>query len=193
MAPSRSGVDSYSFGTACDFRSLELPRLFGLSKEFVELSDRWDLCEVLGALRPAKNERDGSRLCFGESFGEGGYCGMAVKPGVGGSAARLGETGMVSLSDLLLDSCVTGRMVAPLKKGELDGDLGERGVRGLAPSELWAPGVSGDEIFAFVCRVEVLRSKFGTVDCRDGIFEAKREPVVALNRDADNLRGSEKE
>lgn len=71
---------------------------------------------------------------------------MAVTPGLLGSAV-LGETGKTGLVDLLLKSWVTGRMVAPLVKGELEEDLGERGVRGLGPSELWAPGVSGDEIF----------------------------------------------
>lgn len=115
---------------------------------------------------------------------------MAVKPGVGGSAVRPGDTGARSLSDLLLDSCVTGRMVAPLKKGGLEGDLGERGVRGLGPSELWAPGVSGDEIFAlFVCRVEVLRSKFGTVDCLDGILEDIVGRRVLLRGNSANRQG----
>lgn len=103
-----------------------------------------------------------------------------MKPGVGGSAAaRLGETGNVGLFDLLFDSWVTGRIVAPLKKGELDEDLGERGVRGLGPSELWAPGVSGDEIFAFACKVEVLRSKLGTVEFLDGILDVVRVLVAS--------------
>lgn len=39
MAPGRSGVDSYSFDDICVLRSLELPRLLGLSPEFPELSD----------------------------------------------------------------------------------------------------------------------------------------------------------
>lgn len=95
-----------------------------------------------------------------------------MTPGVVGSPVeeRLGETGNVGLLDLVLESCVTGRMVVPLKKGELDEDLGERGVRGLSPSELWPPGDSGDEIFTFVCRENELRSKLGTAECRDGIF-----------------------
>ena len=78
----------------------------------------------------------------------------------------------MGLWDLVLESCVTGRMVVlfPLKNGELDEDLGERGVRGLGPSELWALGDSGDEIFKFVCREKELRSKLGTAECRDGIF-----------------------
>lgn len=72
--------------------------------------------------------------------------------------------------DLVLESWVTGRIVVPLKNGELDEDLGERGVRGLGPSELWPPGDSGDEIFKFVCREKELRSKLGTAECRDGIL-----------------------
>lgn len=55
-------------------RSVELPRLFGLSAEVLEPSDRWALWEDLGALRPEKKDREGSRVCRGESFGgEGGY------------------------------------------------------------------------------------------------------------------------
>lgn len=76
----------------------------------------------------------------------------------------------MGLVDLLLKSWVTGRIVVPLVKGELEEDLGERGVRGLGPSELWAPGVSGEEIFGFECRDRELRSKFGTVDCLNGIL-----------------------
>ena len=96
-------------------------------------------------------------------------------PGVAGSAEVMpGEASNVGLFDLLFESCVTGLIVAPLKNGELDDDFGDRGVRGLGPSELWAPGVSGDEIFASACRVEVLRSKLGTVDCLDGILGVNR-------------------
>lgn len=61
--------------------------------------------------------------------------------------------------------------MVPLVKGELAEDLGERGVRGLSPSELWAPGDRGDEIFELACRVRELRSKFGRVDCLNGIFD----------------------
>jgi hypothetical protein len=39
MAPGKSGVDSYSFEDIWALRSLELPRLFGFSAEFPELSD----------------------------------------------------------------------------------------------------------------------------------------------------------
>jgi hypothetical protein len=94
-----------------------------------------------------------------------------VKPGVGGSVARPGEAGKVGLFDIELESRVTGRIVAPLKKGELEEDFGECGVRGLRPSLLWAPGVRGDEIFAAACRVDELRSKFGPMACLEGIVE----------------------
>jgi hypothetical protein len=43
---------------------------------------------------------------------------------------------MTGLLPLLLESWVTGRMVAPLRNGELEDDFGERGVKGLRPSEL---------------------------------------------------------
>lgn len=80
-------------------------------------------------------------MCLDESFGEGKYCGIAVRPGVEGSGAvsavRLpDEGGIVGLVALVLESWVTGRMVVPLKNGELDPDLGDRGVKGLSPSEL---------------------------------------------------------
>jgi hypothetical protein len=136
MAPGKSGVDSYNFEDIWALRSLELPRLFGFSAEFPELSDLCALWEYFGALRLAKKERDGSRVCFGDSLGDGGYGGIAVKPGVGGSVAIPGDAGKVGLFETELESCVTGRMVAPLKNGELEEDLGECGVRGLRPSEL---------------------------------------------------------
>jgi hypothetical protein len=159
----------------CVLRSLELPRLSALHPGFPVLSDLCVRCAGLGALRVAKNEREESLVCFWGCFGDGGYWGMAVRPGVLGSAAVSGETGKIGLVDLLLRSCVTGRMVVPLVKGELEEeDLGERGVRGLGPSELWAPGDSGEEIFGFECRVRELRSKFGTADFRNGILGANR-------------------
>jgi hypothetical protein len=43
---------------------------------------------------------------------------------------------MTGLLPLLLESWVTGRMVEPLRNGELEEDFGERGVKGLRPSEL---------------------------------------------------------
>lgn len=62
---------------------------------------------------------------------------------------------------------MTGRIVAPLKSGELDADLGERGVKGVGPSELWSPGVTGDETFSFFDSVlHELRSRLGTVEVR---------------------------
>jgi hypothetical protein len=106
---------------------------------------------------------------LGDSLGDGGYCGIAVKPGVGGSVAAPGEEGKAGLSEVWFESCVTGRIVAPLKNCELDEDLGECGVRGLRPSELWAAGDSG-EFFAPACRVDGLRSKFGMIECLEGIL-----------------------
>lgn len=62
-------------------------------------------------------------------------------------------------------------MLAPLKSGELDADLGERGVKGLRPSELWAPGVRGEEILPwFESDLSDLRSKLGTAELRDGML-----------------------
>lgn len=167
-------MDSYDLAETWPLRSDEPSLLLGFS-EFPDPSDLWDLCDDLGALRLAKKEREVSRVCLGVSRGEGGYWGIAVRPGVDGWGARPGEVGKVGLFDLLLlESWVTGRMVAPLKNGELEEDLGERGVRGLGPSELWAPGVSGEAIFTFVWSVAELRSKLGTVDCLDGILGVYR-------------------
>lgn len=89
-------------------------------------------------------------------------------PGVVGSAEPVpGESGRTGLVALLSESCITGRIVAPLKSGELDADLGERGVKGVGPSELWSPGVTGDETFSFFDSVlHELRSRLGTVEVR---------------------------
>lgn len=96
---------------------------------------------------------------------------MAVRPGVGGSAAKdPGEVGIVGLFTLLL-SWVTGRIVAPLNNGELDADFGEQGVKGLGRSELCALGVMGDESLPlFVSAFNEPRSRLGTVDCREGML-----------------------
>lgn len=117
---------------------------------------------------------------------------MAVRPGVAGSAAdsaadRPGEVGIVvGLVGLLLESWVTGRMVAPLENGELDDDLGERGVRGLAPSELWAPGVRGEVTLPlFVSDLRDLRSRLGTVEFRDGMLGGRGGRILQLE-----LRGA---
>lgn len=84
-------------------------------------------------------------------------------------------------------------MVAPLKNGELVDDLGERGVKGLALSELWAPGVSGDEFFAFACRVKELRSRLGTADCLEGILRrASVRGAIHLKGYRKNTPGREK-
>lgn len=94
-----------------------------------------------------------------------------MTPGVLGSVV-LGEIGRSELADLLLlKSCVTGRIVVPLVKGGLAEDLG---VRGLCPSELWAPGDRGEEIFELSCTERALRSKLGTAECLNGIFDGNR-------------------
>lgn len=100
---------------------------------------------------------------------------MAVRPGVGGSAATdPGEVGIVGLFTLPL-SCVTGRIVTPLNNGELDVDLGDRGVKGLGRSELWAPGVTGeDSLPLFVSVFNDPKSRLGTVDCLEGILNVGR-------------------
>lgn len=88
-----------------------------------------------------------------------------MNPGVGGSMP--GVCGRIGLVALLSESCATGRIVAPLKSGELDVDLGERGVKGLGPSELRSHGVTGDEALSFFESVlHELRSRLGTVDIR---------------------------
>jgi hypothetical protein len=104
---------------------------------------------------------------------------MAVRPGVGGSAAKdPGEVGIVGLFTLLL-SWVTGRIVAPLNSGELDADLGEEGDKGLGKSELCAPGVIGDESFPlFESTFNEPKSRLGTVDCREGILARRVRPVL---------------
>lgn len=103
-----------------------------------------------------------------------------MSPGVEGStpgsgAEASGEAGIVGLFTLLFESWVTGRMVAPLKSGELEVDLGDRGVRGLGPSELNAPGDRGEESLPlFESGLNKLRSRLGTVECRDGILGDNR-------------------
>lgn len=113
---------------------------------------------------------------------------MAVRPGVEGSgpnsvAERPGDFGaMTGLVDLLLESWVTGRMVAPLRNGELEAVFGERGVNGLSPSELWAPGERGVVNFPLVkSTLSDLRSRLGRVELRDGMLGDNRGGQV-LNR-----------
>lgn len=80
-------------------------------------------------------------------------------------------------------------MLAPLKNGELDPDLGERGVKGLRPSELWAPGVRGEEILPlFESDLSDLRSRLGTAEFRDGML-ATTEDGPSKTRYARNLYG----
>lgn len=132
----------------------------------------------MGAFRLPKNARDASRPCLGESLGDGKYWGTAVSDGVVGSAAverDPGDAERAGLSALFSDSWVTGRMVVPLTNGELEDDFGERGVRGLGPSELWASGVKGDVVFAsFGSDLDELRSKLGTVEPLVGMLGVDR-------------------
>lgn len=106
----KSGVDSVHF-VIDDLRSLELPRLLGGSVEFSELSERCVLCDDLGAFSVPKNDFEASRECLCESFGEGKYWGIAVRPGVESSGAvsvvKLpgpGDAGIVGLVALELES-----------------------------------------------------------------------------------------
>jgi hypothetical protein len=121
---------------------------------------------------------------------------MAVIPGVVGSEGPApGESGRVGLVALLSESCVTGRIVAPLKSGELDADLGERGVKGVGPSELWSPGVRGDGAFAFFESIlKELRSRLGTVEDRFGMlgddWTRSRMYVEVRGRELDCTRHS---
>ena len=65
--------------------------------------------------------------------------------------------------------------MAPLNNGELDVDLGDRGVKGLGRSELWAPGVTGeDSLPLFVSVFNEPKSRLGTVDCLEGILNVDR-------------------
>lgn len=102
---------------------------------------------------------------------------MAVRPGVVSSAAVSvfegpGEAGIVvGLVGLSPESWVTGRIVVPLKSGELDPDLGDRGVKGLSPSELCVPGVAGEESLPLLeSELTDFRSKFDTWELRVGML-----------------------
>lgn len=77
---------------------------------------------------------------------------------------------MNGFSVLLFDR-VTGRIVVPFINGELGDDLGERGVRGLSPSELIAPGVSG--VVLLLPGFSKVEPKFrlGTTECLVGILD----------------------
>lgn len=123
---------------------------------------------------------------------------MAVRPGVEGSAAssvaeRPGDLGaIVGLLVLLLESWVTGRIVAPLRNGELEADFGERGVKGLSPSELWAPGERGVDRFPLLkSTLSDFRSRLDTVELRDGILAAI-EGVPSLRRVCGKVQGRKK-
>lgn len=94
--------------------------------------------------------------------------GSAAVEEVPGDVERIGLFSL--LFAVLSESWVTGRMVVPLTNWKLEDDLGERGVRGLGPSELWAPGVKGDETFASSgSDLNELRSKLDMAESLVGI------------------------
>lgn len=133
----------------------------------------------MGALRLPKNDLDASRPCefFDASFGEGNCCGIAVKPGVLGSGSssdgdKAGDLGaIVGLVEAWLESSVTGRMVAPLKNGEVEADRGDRGVSGLRASGLCNPGANEVDILLLLnSTLRDFRSRFGIVELRDGML-----------------------
>lgn len=107
-----------------------------------------------------KKDLDGSLLCL-ESFGDGGYGGIAVSVGVTGvsepSAERFGDWGGRKVFSLTNARPVTDRIVDPLVKGELGVDLDELGVRGLRVSEL-----SGEVSLFVSWKFEELSSREGT-------------------------------
>lgn len=145
-------------------------RLLGLlSAEKPELSELLILWEDREAFRLEKNDRDVSRLCL-VSLGEGGYWGMAVKPGVVGSGVWLGDNGAAMFASVL-DRLVTGRMVEPLEmdSGDDGEDLGDRGERGLSDASGFKPSAFCDAEF-LRSLFDLVRSKFGTLFCLDGIF-----------------------
>lgn len=120
---------------------------------------RW---EDLEAFRLPKKDLEGSRLCL-ESFGDGGYGGIAVSVGVTGVSEpsvvveRFGELGGKIVFSVTSALSVTERIVEPLAKGELGVDFDELGVRGLSVSELKG------EAFLFVSlKFEELSSREGT-------------------------------
>lgn len=150
-------------------RSLELPRLLGLfSSECLEPSELVILCADFDAFRLAKNDLEGSRLCLVPFLGEDGYCGIAVKPGVGGSlfpasVAALGVIGERSAPSVV-DRRVTGRIVEPLANGDPGDDFAERGDK-----ELNALFNESSFFFDF-SKLEETKSRFKTVECLKGIF-----------------------
>lgn len=118
------------------------------------------LCDDLEAFKLAKKEREGSRLCL-FSFGDGGYWGIAVKPGVGGSIS-FGESG--PFVEPVLDREVTGRIVGSslIDRGDDGEDLGERGARGLNVDSGFRASALFDAGFEMPLLNEVvLRSRFG--------------------------------
>lgn len=101
-------------------------------------------------------------MCL-ESFGEGGYGGIAVSVGVIGVSApsvvreRFGELGGRNVFSLTNARPVTDRIVDPLANGEFGVDLEELGVKGLRVSEL-----SGETSLVVSLKFEELSSSEGT-------------------------------
>jgi hypothetical protein len=150
-------------------RSLELPRLLGLLSAKCPEFSVLILFDDLDAFRFAKNDREGSRLCFEVSLDCNGYCGIAVKPGVGGPLFSLPINGFAVLGGTrtpsVVECRVTGRIVAPLGKGELGDDFADRGVNGLNDAAL-----KESFFLELLSKFEEIRSRFGRVDCREGIL-----------------------
>lgn len=98
---------------------------------------------------------------------------MAVKLGVAGSAGSLGE-GRATKEASVFDRLVTGRMVEPLPNdnGEFGDDIGDRGVRGLRDDSGFNASALCDAGFLSPrLKLDVARSKFGTLACLDGILD----------------------
>jgi hypothetical protein len=152
-------------------RSLELPRLWGAwSPECPTLSE-FILWDDFDAFRLAKNDREGSRLCFEVSLDWDGHCGIAVKLGVAGDPFFAPTTALAVLGGTNTSSAVecrvTGRIVTPLGKGELGDDFAERGGNGLNDT-----AVKESFLFDVLSKLEETKSKFRTVDCLEGILQS---------------------
>lgn len=114
--------------------------------EVSESCKRW---VDLDALKLEKNDFEGSLVCLAGSFGEGGYWGMAVMPGVGGGWILFGCAGVSVVVELAvdfsvvdtMDLAVTGRMVDPLMYGDTGVENGDFGVSGLKVSGLKVEGL----------------------------------------------------
>jgi hypothetical protein len=160
-----------------------------LSAEKPELSELLILWEDREAFRLEKNDRDASRLCL-VSFGEGGYWGIAVKPGVAGSGVWLGDSGVVMVASVL-ELLPTGRIVEPLviDIGDDGEDLGDRGERGLSDASGFKPSAFCDSEFHWsLFDLAAVRSKFGTLFCLEGILFFKDDQTVASKQQGEKVK-----